>query len=251
MTPRLAAGLGAAALAILLTAPARAALVGGYVGTLGGPTAAFTAAEADAGVSDPVRTTAVAGYGPVTIRFASSFAGQSYAYDPATQPIPARGPGTPAGPLVLAADPHLGSLVQYDAADVPVLAGSIDGSFGAVGPIAIWFSVPLVAVELTLQGFPDFGSTRLEAFAADGTSLGTLAYALNGAVTFDLTATRPIAGLSIGAETTGNPNLAEIVGVGLFAAPGAQPIPAPGVSALILAAVLAGHRRRGRQPPSA
>ena len=237
----------ALAVCACLSAPAQAALIGGYVGTLALVPVPFTVADADAGAANPSATYTVPGYGPLTIGYGAYFAGQSYLYDPVTQPVPLRTSAAAAGPLALATDPHLGTLVQYDATDTPVLAGSIDGTFGAVGPVAILLSVPVEAVELSLQGFPDFGSTLFQAFAADGSSLGTLSYTLNGGATFDLSATNGrIAGLSVTAMTNGSPNLAQVVSLGIFAPPGPEPVPAPGPAVLVAAGLALAWARRRR-----
>ncbi len=242
--------LAAAYLAGAPRADAAPILTDGYQGTLVlGPT---FFAEADVGTTNPVASfTGVAGYGRLSVSYGAYFAGQSYAFD-STNPAPPVQIGDAAsGPLSIASDPNLSARVQddADAPANPVVGGSILSFDGFIGPLAILFSTPVTAAELTVGDLAAVGQVTLEAFAADGSSLGSLASSGLGYETFDLQSSGgAIAGLSVRSTDNASALAADVSGVGVYGSGAPTAVPAPGASALVLAgAVLCWARYSGRR----
>ncbi len=151
------------------------------------------------------------------------------------------------GPLSLAFDPNFSALVQddADAPANPVVSGSIFGANGFIGPVAILFSMPITAVELTVGDFGTVGQVTLEAFAADGSSLGSLASVGLGYKTFDLQSSGgAIAGLSVRSTDNASALAAGVSGVGVYGSPAATSVPAPGASSLVIAGALFAWAKR-------
>ena len=117
----------------------------------------------DSAATNPVYDVVTATLGTVTVSFGSNFAGQSIIGG-----FPATLTGSPTGPLTLLNDGSV--FVTGDGANPtsPVLSGS--PTFN--GPISVHFSKPVAAVGLDGGYFDAIGGTSIEAFSADGTSLG-------------------------------------------------------------------------------
>ena len=145
---------------------------------------------------DPSYTLATPG-GAVTVSFAAYFDGQTLDLD-----FPySLAPHQPSNPLTLAHNALATAEITDDGeplATNPVLSGP----FSFLGPIAIRFSVPVLAAGLRVGYLDDPGTITIEAYDADGNSLGTVTSTEIGFETFNLSLSAPggISGLSIFGE---------------------------------------------------
>jgi hypothetical protein len=148
--------------------------------------------------------------------------------------------------LTLSVAPDWQAVIQVDgSASTPgteVLSGvPFPATNGFGGPIAILFSQGVTGLQLTAGFLDSVGSTTIEAFAADGTSLGTVSNTSLGYETFNLSDSdlRRIEGVLI---TNTDPGGFGINGVGV------EEIPAPGALAVLPGFVAAWlSRRRARK----
>ncbi len=129
------------------------------------------------GETNPVYDVATATLGTVTVSFGSNFAGQTVSAG-----FPASLTGSPTGPLTLLNDATV--FVTPDGANPtsPVLSGTPRFN----GPISVFFSVPVAAVGLDGGYFDAVKSTSIEAFSADGASLGIVTNTKTGIEFFGL-----------------------------------------------------------------
>ncbi len=101
--------------------------------------------------------------GTVTVSFGSNFAGQTVTSD-----FPSTLVGSPTGPLTLLHDTNVYVTGDISNPTSPVLSGT--PTFN--GPISVFFSKPVAAVGLDGGFFNALNSTSIEAFSADGASIG-------------------------------------------------------------------------------
>ena len=251
-------------------APACAVLIDGPQQAPALPEQDFSAAQADASLTNPSFTYAdVPTYGTVTVSYGPYFDGQT-ATDPLSPPTIVT--GTPTNPLTLALDQLVQApasdptntdypyswktVVQSDnSADGTYVIGGVPGVIGGQdfgvtngfgGPVAILFSTPVAGVQLTAGYFDSPGLTQIEGFTASGMSIGSLLNTLVGFETFYLTDTTPgelISGLLL---TTTDPGGFGVSGVGLLPSsnPTPTPMPAPNGLAILPALALAGFLLR-------
>lgn len=117
------------------------------------------------GTQNPSQTfNAIPGLGNVTVRFAGTFEGQQAVGG-------SLNPHQPTGPLSLNLNGPAAFTAQDGSSDTsPVLSGTPRFD----GPISVEFSVPVAAVGLKAGYFDRLQSTTIEAYAADGRSLGVI-----------------------------------------------------------------------------
>ncbi len=232
----------------LLTSPAWAVLVDGSGAPLAIPAYFFQGTE-DGAVNPSYTFTDnnPGGYGALSVSYAAYFEGQT-ASDPLSPPASVTGP--PIGPLALSLASDWQAVVQVDnsasAPNTEVLGGvPAPATNGFGGPLAILFSQGVTGLQLTAGFLDTIGSTTIEAFTADGTSLGTVSNTSIGYETFNLSDSdlRRIEGVLI---TSTDPAGFGIDGVGV------QEIPAPGALALLpgFVAVWLSKRRTRAIPAS-
>lgn len=159
----------AAVLGLASATTAQAALINLGPGSFTPAASVITFSEAgrSLGDTDPVYT-----FGTQTVSFGEYFLGQVVtATTPATLSDP-----TPDSPLTLVQNGR--TFIAADGANptAPILSGSPLYN----GPIAIAFSTPVAAVGLSGGFFDAVGSTTIEAYDSDGTSLGTIVNSATG-----------------------------------------------------------------------
>ena len=167
---RLAAWLTASFLTLspLVATDARAALIDLGPGSFTPLTSAITFQEVALGTVNPTITfSGVPTLGNVTVSFAGHFIGQAAGGTPTVTLTD----HTPTGPLTLdAAAPDTVTVDDTATSSSPVLSGT--PTFN--GPISILFSVPVSAVGLTAGFFDVINSTTIEAYDANGNTLGSI-----------------------------------------------------------------------------
>ncbi len=139
---------------------------------------------------NPTYDVVTATLGTVTVSFGSNFAGQSLIGG-----FPATLSGNPSGPLTLLNDANVFITNDGSNPSSPVLSGS--PTFN--GPISVLFSKPVAAVGLDGGYFDAIGGTSIEAFGANGASLGIVKNAQLGIEFFglaDASGDNVIAGIS-------------------------------------------------------
>ncbi|MCU0887805.1 MAG: PEP-CTERM sorting domain-containing protein [Rubritepida sp.] len=219
---------------LLAAAPARAALVDPGAFTPAGPAITFGTA-ADIGTSNPSYVV-----GGVTVAFGGYFAGQTL--DAGFPPLLS---GAPSVPLALAGTAAIAE--DLAAPGSPVLVGTSDG-WGGYSPIAVLFSAGVNAVAFALGELDEVGGVRIEAFGADGTSLGTLDSAGTGfqTIRFGDSSGNPIRGFTV--SLTNDPlELAFGIDDLTFAGERVVTVPVPGGLLLLglgLAGLVVARRRR-------
>jgi hypothetical protein len=232
----------------LLISPAGAALVDGASAPLAISPYSFQTTED--GTANPTYTyTGVPGYGTLSISYGSFFDGQMGS-DPFSPPASVTGvPNSPLAPSAYT-DPSTGApdwqtIIEVDnnasAPNTEVLGGlPVPATNGFGGPVAILFSEPVTGGggQLTVGYLDTAGLTTIEAFNADGTSLGTVTNTGTGYETFNLSDDTglPFEGLLI---TSSDPGGFGIDGVGVTA------MPAPGALAVLPGFAVALLTRRG------
>jgi hypothetical protein len=159
--------------ALLIAPIARADLANLGPGSFTPLAPVITFSEVPLGTVNPVYTfNAIPGLGNVTVSFAGSFVGQTI-----TGGFPLTlNPHQPTGPLTL--DGGTATTVNDGApgATSPTLSGS--PTFN--GPISMFFSVPVAAVGLKGGYFDALYGTTIEAYAADGSILGSITNSVLG-----------------------------------------------------------------------
>lgn len=196
------------------------------------------------------------GGGAPTVTFEGWFAGQGLSATPAAD-CPGGAPsgcvvGTPTNPLAL--DPLApDTFITTDGSNPtsPVLSGS--PLFN--GPIAILFSSDVAGVALDGGYFNAAASTKIEAFARDGTSLGSVVNIGTGIEFLGLVTdngTEQIAGLLfslVGAEPAGFAiDNVRFGAAGQVIVPGRNGVPVPGVLLLMgIGLTTLGFARRARR----
>lgn len=223
---RLDAALARAVVLAAALAPgaAHAALVDPGAFAAAGPAITF-GTDADIGATNPVVT--VAG---VSVAFGGSFAGQTLTGGfPDTLATRA-----PSAPLALAGTSTiLGDLAFPDG---PVLTGTPDFN----GPVAVLFGQGVRAVAFTLGELGELGDASgvaVEAYAADGTSLGTLISSEFGLQQVRIADSlgRLIRGISV--FNNGDIELSWAIDTLTFSLPRAD-VPAPAALPLLLGGIL-------------
>lgn len=157
--------LAAVAAVTLAAARSEAAVIRLGQGAFTPEATTITFSEQPQGTVNPVYALTTANLGGVTVSFGGHFVGQA-----ASVGFPVSlSDTTPTGPLAL--DPLApATFIVGDGANPtsPVLSGT--PTFN--GPIAVLFSTAVAAVGLDGGFFNAIGGTSIEAFAADGSSLG-------------------------------------------------------------------------------
>jgi hypothetical protein len=226
--------LSVALLGLLGMAPARATLVDPGAFTAAGPAITF-GTDTDAGTVNP--SYAVGG---VTVSFGGYFQGQSV--DAGFPPLLS---GAPTPPLVLSGSAVILADVTNPAS--PVLVGQDAIGANDYAPIAVLFSQGVNAVAFRLGELEELGGVRIEAFGADGASLGTLVSSALGfeTIRFAHGGGTPIRGFTV--SLTNNPTEPSF-GIDdlTFAGERVVVVPAPATALLLLTAlpVLMLARRR-------
>ena len=129
------------------------------------PVVTYDTTEFPLGTVNPSITLAAGSLGNVTVSTAGAFSGQSvFAIQPGVYSIS----GSPTGPLTLNTSVTVSTVNDGASTTSPVLSGS--PTFN--GPISVLFSQPVAGVGLEGGYFDAVGSTEIEAFDADGNSLG-------------------------------------------------------------------------------
>jgi hypothetical protein len=218
----------------LLGPPAHATLVDGTSAPLAIPPYMFQPGE-DGTVNPSYTFTGVPGYGTLTVSYGPYFDGQTGS-DPLSPP--AFVTGAPDNPLALTTGtPVWQTIVEVDNSnpvpDTEVLGGlptPATNGFGA--PIAILFSPGVTGVVLTADDFGTIGSTTIEAFASDATSLGTVPNTGTGYETFNLSdnSGKLIDGLLLTSTEIGGFG---IDGVGVNQITAGTAVPTPGVLSVL------------------
>ena len=241
-----------AALAWAIPRPATAGLLDGYSGAFALTPAQMAFTEGQVGATNPSFTfNNVPTYGTLSIAYGPYFAGQAYLFDPNSNPIPTETSDKASNPLSLASDPNLVAAIEDDSsappASSPAIGGTPTGFSSFVGPVAIRFSIPVQGVELTVGDLANANQVILEAFAADGMSLGTLSNLGLGYEQFDVHATGGlISGISLRSADNQSPTYAGVSDVGVYQAAAAA-VPAPGSTALLAAGAGLFWFRRSRR----
>ena len=181
-----------AATMICAATGAQAALINLGPGSFTPAASVITFSEVALGTQNPVYN-----LGGNTISFGPRFQGQSL-----SGAFPVTLSGSPTGPLTLVLDPAAPTFTVNDGSnpDSPVLSGT--PTFN--GPISIKFATPVAAVGMQGGFFNNPNSTSIEAFDANGVSLGIISNSIIGLEfygLFDSTGSN-IAGISF--YVTGN-----------------------------------------------
>lgn len=160
--------------AILASREARATLVNLGPGSFTPQAPVITFDEVPLGTVNPsINFPSTPSLGNVTVSFAGHFVGQAAGGFPATLVDT-----TPTAPLTLDVNSPQTVTVNDSApgATSPVLSGT--PTFN--GPISIFFSTPVAGVALKGGYFDATNSTTIEAYDANGTSLGTITNSVTG-----------------------------------------------------------------------
>jgi hypothetical protein len=203
----------------------------------------FSEAGHPVGQTNPVYNLATASLGNVTVSFGQSFVGQTVAGSDVRTIT-----GTPTGPLTLNA---VGTEIVTDGANPtsPVLSGSPIFN----GPISMLFSTGVAFVGLNGGYFDAIGGTSIQAFDANGVSLGSVTNSKLGIEFLGLSmvsGANVIRGLSFyitGSEPDGFAIDNVTFGSARELVRPPTPVPEPSTYGLIGAAVLVGatlYRRR-------
>ena len=150
-------------ISLALTTPGRAQLMRISAGDFTPEASVITFSEQPFGTVNPLYDITTATLGDVTVSFASNFVGQTRT---GTSPVSLA--GSPTNPLTLSADGDVFIANDGSNPTSPVLSGS--PTFN--GPISVKFSKPVAAVALDGGFFNAIGGTSIEAYGANGTSLG-------------------------------------------------------------------------------
>lgn len=142
----------------------------------------------DGNVNPTYNYPGVPGYGSLSVSYAAYFDGQT-ASDPSSPPISVSGP--PTGPLTLASGaPDLETIVELDGTNNKEVLGGVPAGFGITngfgGSIAILFSTPVQGVQLIAGYLDSVGAAEIQAYTANGTSLGDVTNTGTGYETFNL-----------------------------------------------------------------
>jgi hypothetical protein len=221
----------------LAVPPAHATLVDGTASYVVIPAYAFQTSED--GTVNPSYTYTGASW-TQTISFGPYLAGQTGS-DPLSPPATVT--GSPTAPLALTPNTDWQTVVELDNANNTEVLGGLPGgaTYGFGGPIAIAFSTAVLGVQLVVGDLSAAGTTTIQGYSADGTSLGSVTNSGSGYETFNLT---DDGGAPIGALLITSTELAGF-GVNNLAVFG---VPAPGALAVLpgSALLLAARMRRRR-----
>lgn len=225
---------------------ARAALIGYQQGAVAGGTPPITFSEVPLYTLDPAYSIGGGPFAGLQMDFGSYFTGQTLG---SGYPVTLQAPTAPGVAPSIVYD-YSGYAITYDDAaspSNPVLAGAsgypYPTNFFAM-PLAIAFSSPVPAVGLTLGSLGALGATTIEAYDANGNSLGSIVNDWTGFEPLALTDPGGPGISAISIFTDSLDGLFEIDNVFV-----AQSIAAPEPASLLLLAVglaglAAGRRRR-------